>query len=215
MNGRVDQVSDTQGIGELMSAVIDGEADPAETDRVLAALRGDEQLRQRWQRLHELRHLLAADQSPLPLGDTLERRFAAALAAEPEHDPAGNGSAVASRPAVASGRRRWFQLGGAVAVAVAVALTVVIGSVTLTGRQSSAPAAGEVAAATRAAEDAALDATGAAVTRGAGLQRVAAASDIERETRALMLMHVQHAAVSSRAGMVPVAKLAAFQSTPE
>lgn len=194
---------------ELMSAVMDGEASAAETERLFEALADDPDLRARWQRFHHASQLMSISERAAPASEALERRFAAALENELPHSARITRSGAGSpegRPVL----RRWWRFGGGLAVAAAVALAVVA----LLGRpntERSAPA-DPVLAGAEVAIPQGLPVNAVARSPAEGRTEMA---DIERQTEALMLLHMQHAAVSSRARVMPVAKLAAFTTQSE
>ena len=185
---------------ELMSAVMDGEASTDEAQRLFAALAEDAELRGRWHRFHHAAQLMSASEKPAPNSRTLERRFAAALENERAH---GVAPMSIGKP---RGTRAWWRFAGGAAVAAAVALAVV----TLLDR----PATRGAAATEPVIAGVELSVPQARPMNAGPPPRVVVA-DIERQTQALMLLHVQHAAVSSRSRVMPVAKLAAFTSQSE
>lgn len=95
-----------------LSALVDGELDPARTDALLDALCRDEDLAAEWARLHRMRSLMTGDDVDCDVTQAVR----AALVAEPAY----------LLPVVAPTRTRWprYAIGGALAASVAL-ITVV------------------------------------------------------------------------------------------
>lgn len=111
------QVQADDGL-QMLSAALDGEATPAETEACMAALKQDGSLRRTWSDYHLVGDLM---RGVAPLGDDFMTRFSAQLADEP--------TVLAPRRSV------WPQR---VAVASFASLAV-WGMVSLTGLMSEAP----------------------------------------------------------------------------
>lgn len=169
------------GLLEQLSAMVDGELEPADVARICAGSRDDAQLRDRWYAYHLIGDVLRSED--LAAGSTHDAAFIAALRArladEPvvlAPEPMPSTAAVLPSGAYAARRRAWaWKAPAAVAagfVAVAGVLTVVRtpGPDGTAGPMLAQSAAPTPAAAPRAALPQAFMATGR-VVRDARLDR--------------------------------------------
>jgi sigma-E factor negative regulatory protein RseA len=191
----------SEQLRESLSAVMDGEAGEFELKRVLNELSANEELRGTWERYHLVRSLLRRE-----LGRGAPIDFTERLWARIEADD----SYVETADAPVEGRvgRRWLGPATGVAVAAAVAFTVILGF-NLTPSDTNEP-------------DAVV--AEAAVTLEPRTQRVSIVEDPNpslhaypsrldmQRARSYMLHHAQHAALNEQGSVLPFAKVAAFET---
>lgn len=101
--------------GEKLSALLDGELDEEETQRVIAQVSADAQLARTWQRYHLIRAGIRRE--PAEPNEALCARIAASLEREPVVLASGN--APARRPAASGATRRWYALAAGLAMIAA------------------------------------------------------------------------------------------------
>lgn len=115
--------SQSKSFDESLSALMDNEADDLELRRLLKELPENPSLLAKWGRFHEARSVLHNEEMQ-PVSPAASSRILDAIAAEPAY--AGKG--VMTLDAVrGSGRSRWWESAGRMAVAASVALVAFIG----------------------------------------------------------------------------------------
>jgi sigma-E factor negative regulatory protein RseA len=190
----------SEQLRESLSAAMDGEAGEFELKRVLNELSANEELRGTWERYHLVRSLLRRELGRGAPADLTERLWAR-IEADDSYVEATD------TPVEGQAGRRWLGPATGVAVAAAVAFTVILGF-NLTPSES---------------KDADAVVAEAAVTLEPQTQRVSIESpepplhayptrlDMQR-ARSYMLHHAQHAALNEQGSVLPFAKVAAFET---
>ena len=117
----------THSQNESMSVLMDGEIQPLELQRLLKNMPENNELRQRWLRMHMASHLLQKKLGQVSLDTTLADRVSVAL--EKEEALASLNTPLAKQNQASSQPTKmpwWYALGG-FAVAASITLVVVIG----------------------------------------------------------------------------------------
>lgn len=127
---------------ERISILLDGEMDRTEAAAVIAALCADPALRRHWHELHRAGDALRSDEVAVCDAEAFCRRVAAAISAEP--------TVLAPRAVQASGLRRYWMPGVAVAASAAavafIAVPLMRAPETISVAKNSPPAVMDVAA---------------------------------------------------------------------
>ncbi len=187
-----DSAEDPRGHDESISAAVDGECSPAETEAVVERLLSDGGARVRWARYHTQRAALQGERV-----DRVDSGFAGRVAA-----------AIAEEPPIAApgGQRmrpQWRRRVGAVAAAacVAVVTSVVVllapGGPGAPGRQAEAPAEVD---------------SGASVVHLAGDTEAAVTAGQRRRIGQYLARHAEAAGVSAMPGVMPITRLSGFNA---
>lgn len=193
---------------ESLSALMDGEANELELERVLSKLGDDPELRQSWVRYNCARDAVQGGKVAL-LDRDISARVQAALAATPSAEPANSGERLM--------QRLWRPM-VSVGVAASVALTVVIGGQQLAGINGTADQPGSNASvATSASPVGLLNSFGASAQQASfGTQSVPVLQPVTRTAyedlaqqrmRRYMQEHAEQAALNTPQGLVPFARV--------
>ena len=187
----------SEQLKESLSAAMDGEAGEFELKRVLNELSSNEELRGSWERYHLVRSLLRRELGSGAPADLPERLWAR-IEADESFEQVPDGSLEGHS------RRRWLGPVTGVAVAAAVAFTVVMG-VSLSPSSSRDDAALVQSTETPVLEDLRL------VSDGPSFNAYPSKLDMLR-AQSYMLHHAQHAALNEQGSVLPFAKVAAFET---
>jgi sigma-E factor negative regulatory protein RseA len=183
----------TDKVDELMSAFLDGETSPQESDRVVAALKSEEALRARWERFHLARAAMKRE-LPADLATGLAKRVNAGLDAEPA-------ILVPPRVRKTHGVRRHVATFAVAASLTAVAILGIQrfadeGRNPVTGNQvASAPQQGEW-------------------VRAAGTRWNLSQPAVESKLNGYVVNHNEHATAAGMRGMLPYARIAGYDTEP-
>ncbi len=199
----------TESIRESLSAIMDGEANELELERVLRQMGEDGELRQSWVRYHVARTVCSGQQVSQLMPD---------ISARVRDEIAGSGS---QRQA---GRRRWqgwLQPVGSFAVAASVAATVVIGGQQLSQLGSIGDGADDALVTAGAAPVGMVNSLGAtSVQASYGTQSVpvlqpATRTAYQELARQRMMQysqeHAEQAALNTPQGLLPFARVPQIQ----
>lgn len=189
---------------ESLSAVMDGEANELELERVLAAIVNDEALRRTWARYAAVRAVMDSQQ-PAQFDGDVSRQVRAAISASPH-----------SRRPQELRQRLWRPL-ASFAVAASVAMVVVIGGQQL-AQMDDERSTGEAAAlAARPSPVGMLNSLGATPLQASyGTQplpvlqpatRTAYQQLARQRMGRYMQEHAEHAALNSPQGLIPFARV--------
>tara|TARA_R110000823_G_scaffold130015_15_gene258044 strand:+ start:37743 stop:38360 length:618 start_codon:yes stop_codon:yes gene_type:complete len=195
------------GMGEKMyeslSAILDGEANELELQRVLGAIGDDEALRRTWVRYAAVRGVLK-NQQQAGVERDISQRIRAMIAESPAH--------VDSR----DGRRRWRPL-ASFAVAASVAMVVVIGGQQLAHLNGGKAASESATLAARPSPVGMLNSLGSTPVQASyGTQplpvlqpatRTAYEQLARQRMSRYMQEHAEHAALNSPHGLIPFARV--------
>lgn len=227
----------TERLRESLSALMDDEGDDLELGRVLREMDADDELRGAWDRYHLVRAVLRGEQVDALTGRSLaidppevaadgpagERGdvsvahperwrplagFAAAacvtLALVVGLQPADPADVVRASPALADAPSRPIAPG---------LMNAALGGAPVSGAPVSGAAAAAALARARVHEPGAVSGGVHGIGPGARSASTdpAALRDPRERIEAYMLYHAEHSAVNSRVGMVPFARMAAFE----
>ena len=181
----------TDKVKEALSAIIDGEAGPLETRRLLDEIAQDDRLREKWDRLHLARSVIAGE--ALDTADSAEaiRRLWNAV---------DEGEEIVDSPR----RHRRFGLRARAAIlGVAAALVLAVWlypAGDFGGGRDGADQVAEVTPPATLPEDTAWEALSV---------------DDRARAQAYMLQHLRRHSMASRAHPIPIAKLANYRPRPQ
>lgn len=193
----------SERLRESMSAMLDGEANELEIQRVIKALDDDPELRETWRRYQATRSAISGSQFTQM---DISGRVREALEA-PE-----------TRPDVSLGQRMLRPL-ASFAVAASVAATVVVGGQQLAGLGTDDPYGAEVASTGGVSPVGMINSVGAVPVRASyGTEPVAspamqpanrnAYEELARQRMQIYMQeHAEHAALNSPQGLIPFARV--------
>lgn len=173
---------------ERVSAVLDGELDPAEVPALIARLTADAGLRSRWSRYHLISDALHSN-LPAQLDLRFAERVAQALATEP--------TVLAPRRAWREGLRPYLTQVASVAVAAGVALAAIVTLPVLVRDDPAATRAPHVAADTRAAP-------------AGQMSLVAQRVPVQSRLSEVLVNHYENGGVTSVQGMLPYVRIVGY-----
>jgi sigma-E factor negative regulatory protein RseA len=192
---------------ESLSALLDGEANELELERVLANIANDDELRQTWVRYNAARATVSGDQ-PVHLDLDISKRVQAAL---------GESQTASVGRAPASIKERFLRPVASLAVAASVAATVVIGGQQLAQIGGADPYGKGRAVAASASPVGMVNSLGATTVQASyGTQSIpvlqpatrTAYQELARQRmQKYMQEHAEHAALNSPQGLIPFARV--------
>ena len=193
----------SERLRESLSAVMDGEANELELERVLSRIEGDEQLRQTWVRYNAVQSVNEGAHIA-HLSMDVSHRVRAALAQDDSTDRAKiNGLA-----------QRFFKPLASFAVAASVAATVVIGGQQLYQIGDTTPYGNTIAGTSPVGLINTLGATAVQASYGTQSKpilqptvRTAYRELARQRMQKYMQEHVEQAALNSPAGMIPFSRI--------
>lgn len=197
----------TEKMRESLSALLDGEANELELERVLSRIGDDDDLRQTWVRYNAVRAVVSGHQlcaMKLDISSQVQQAIAGNRASSADHS-------------AASLKQRFLRPVASLAIAASVAATVVIGGQQLAQLGGADPYGNSQAVAASASPVGLVNSFGATTvqasygTRAIPVLQPATRTAYQELARQRMQMymqeHAEHAALNSPQGLIPFARV--------